>query len=174
MRTALGVIDIVGKRQHARRYVVYILQRDLHVYVVYLLLDIEDIFVDRLLVAVGKGDERPKASLKVKGLRGAVGELVTDVELLSRLRHLYTALTGINNSDAKALNEVGLLAQMAHNFIEVKLDTAGKYGLVRRKGDNGAVELGGANLLNRALFLADGVLLHVGAAVLVDLGARKG
>ena len=170
MRAALGGVNVVGKREHARGEVVDILQSDFHHDAVLLLFHIKNVFVDGLVRAVGKRDQRAQAALKIKTLRRAVAQKASDIQLLAYAGQLGFALSRVDNSDAQSFDQVRLLAQVRRDFIKIKLDAAGKNRRVRNKRDNGAVEFGRAYLFYSRLALAYGILLRVHGAVAVHLG----
>src|SRR3989344_5784739 len=115
MRAPFGGVNIVGKREHARGQVVDILERYLHHDAVLLLFHIKDIFVDRLVGAVGKSNERAQSPLKIKALRRVVVQAAPDKKLIAGLGRFVACLagrqaasSGIDYGNAQAFDQVRL------------------------------------------------------------------
>ena len=127
----------------------------------------------QFLVAVLERHERRETALEVERLRRAIGKVLTDVHFFARLRELVGTGARVDDGDAQTLHEIRLLAQMRDDLLEIVFERV-EDGAVGGVGNDGAVEFGRTEALDRRFLLADRVLLHKHAAVAVHFRAEIG
>ena len=149
VRATLVRVDVVGVGEERLVVMVAPLERDLHAHSVLLLLEVDDLGMDGIAVAVDVRDELADAALVM--------------ELLLALRKLLA------QGDVDALVQEGQLAQPVHHRVPVELQHAEDLG-VGREGDLRAGGLGLADHLQLRHRVAALETHVVDLAVAADLG----